>query len=389
MPDKVFISWSSDDLRVEKTAELFKSWFETVFLNKVEFFYSSKDIPPGGESLKKIEQELNSAKFAFFFLSRRTSKSSWVVFEAGCLRRLFVTGNAYFLLTDISVKEFSDLCPPLAKYQASMIDSEKIDSKEKVLAIVKNMGKKLKISANEMIGINASAGNEYAVLEKAQKEILKTVQLLPDTYTGLLPYGNTIDCSSNFKMPRIFHEFQRELFLVGINMNFLLNLKSNTANFTEMLNVLMKNPRKRVNICISDIWEKHHSYCYDKIILGQSSVEMEGLTEVFQNKDSEIYIDTFIKRTVGDKYAQITGQLTIKKVEMLADTFWFVDADNAKNSGNMMLIPMTSPNGHQRPVFFASQRNQTVIFNTYEGMCRAGFNNLGKPVWPETPIPNS
>ncbi|MCL2442629.1 MAG: toll/interleukin-1 receptor domain-containing protein [Treponema sp.] len=382
MADKVFISWSSDDPRVQRTAENFQKWFLTVFRNKIEFFYSN-DIAPGTHALEEINRQIDSAKFAFFFLSRRTARSSWVIFEAGCLRRLIDKGNAYFILTDISVNEFHRLCPPLAQYQAS-----KLDNIEAVRAIARNICEKLEISGTEMLNINARAETEYAMLEKAQKEMLETVQLIPDAYTGLLPYGDTIECSSNFRMPRIFHEFQKELFMVGINMNFLLNLRSNPAYFIEMLKVLMANSEKKVNICISDVWEKHHAYCYNKIILNQYDAEMEGLTEVFKDKNSDIYLDTFIRRTVGDNYDQITKQLTIKKIEMLVDTFWFVDTDNVENSGNMMLIPMTSPNGHQRPVFFASQRNQPVIFNTYQGMCRAGFNSISNPVWPETPSPN-
>jgi len=383
MPDKVFISWSSDDPRVQRTAENFQRWFIPVFKGRIEFFHSN-DIAPGAHSLDEINRQIDSAKFAFFFLSRRTAKSSWVLFEAGCLRRLIDKGNAYFLLTDISVGEFRRLCPPLAQYQAS-----KLDSMVAVKAIVKNIGEKLEISNTEMLDINARAETEYAVLEKAQKEMLETVQLLPDAYTGLLSYGDTIECSTNFRMPRIFDEFQRELFLVGINMNFLLNLKANPANFAAMLKALMDNPDKRVNICICDIWEERHAYCYNRIVFGYGSVEMEGLTEVFKNENSDLYIDTFIKKTAGDKYDQITRQLTIKTIEMLGDTFWFVDADNTENSGNMMLIPMTSPAGHERVVFFANQRKQPNVFNSYHNLCRAGFNNFSKALWPRRHGPTS
>jgi hypothetical protein len=375
IPNRVFISWSSEDPRVEKIAEIFKAWFEVVFKEKIDFFYS-KDIAPGKNSWAEIEKNLTDAKFAFFFLSQRTTKSSWVVFEAGCLRRLLDAGNAYFLLTDITISDFKTLCPPLAGFQVSQIDT-----KDDIMAVVRTICERLEISTSESLEIKARAEKEYTIIEESLKETIETVQLLPDAYTGLLPYGDTIDCSSNFKMPKIFSEFKRELFLVGINMNFLLNLKTDSANFERMLYVLMKNPQKKINICISDIWEEHLQYCYNNIVHNKANVEMEGLTEVFKDTKSDIYLDTFIKKITGYKYDQITTQLTIKTIEMLVDTFWFVDADEKKKSGVMMLIPMTSWSGLERAVFFASQKNQGFLFSKYYNLCKTGFESC-KPVWP-------
>jgi len=183
-------------------------------------------------------------------------------------------------------------------------------------------------------------------------------------------------------MPQILYEFKRELFLAGINLNFLLNLRTDSTNFVQMLNVLMKDPQKKIKIFISDIWEEHLKYSYDKIVYGQSEVGLKGLTEVFKDTDSDIYIDTFIKKITGDKYDQITNQLAIRTIEMLGDTFWFVDPDETNKTGNMMLIPMTCWNGRDRAVFFASQKKQYNLFNSYYNLCKGGFDSASKPVWP-------
>ena len=149
MSNKVFISWSSDDPRVEKTARNFQKWFSLVFEGRIKFF-NSKDIKPGIHAREEINRQLDTVEFAFFFLSRRTAKSSWVIFEAGCLRRLFKEGNAYFLLTDIAIDDFRKLCPPLEDYQASMINST-----DDIKAIVSVIGEKLGLSSTEILNINA------------------------------------------------------------------------------------------------------------------------------------------------------------------------------------------------------------------------------------------
>ena len=59
-----------------------------------------------------------------------------------------------------------------------------------------------------------------------------------------------------------------------------MNLKTGQSNFVEMLDVLLQNPNKKIKILISDIWDEHFKYVYDKIGLGYSEVEIAGLTEV-------------------------------------------------------------------------------------------------------------
>ena len=374
--NRVFISWSTVDPRARETAETFRDWFSGVFGNKITFFYSN-DIRPGQRPREEIENAINTAQFAFFFLTRRTAKAPWVVYEAGRLRRLVEANNGYFLLTDISIPEFQTLFPPLADYQASPINTS-----QEVGRIVDTMCNTLGLSATDKLHITGTATNNYPALARSLAEINRRISALPDRYTGLMPYGNNIDCSNNFKMPQIFDEFKNELFMAGINLAFLLDLKAGTTHFKRMLEVLMEDERKKVKLCICDIWQEHIHYAWDKIVLGYSGVTYEGLTEVFQNKESDVYLDTFIKKITGDKYGQITRQLTIKKIEMLGDTFWFVDADEAAQTGVMMLIPMTGQTGHDRAVFFANQRDHGNLFNGYYSLCRAGFDAYGKVLWP-------
>jgi hypothetical protein len=111
MTSKVFISWSSEDPRVQKTAEIFKNWFNDIFEGRIHAFFS-EEIDPGSDFRRKIDKEIKESQFAFFFLSRRTSKASWVVYEAGCLSNLLNDDKGFFLLTDISIPDFKRFCPP-------------------------------------------------------------------------------------------------------------------------------------------------------------------------------------------------------------------------------------------------------------------------------------
>jgi hypothetical protein len=195
-------------------------------------------------------------------------------------------------------------------------------------------------------------------------------------------YGDDINCSTNFNMPQIFNEFSKELFLLGINLNFLLNLEVDSKNFIVMLQELMSNPKKIINICISDLWEPNILNAYNTIIFNQAEKEMKGLTKVFREPESQYYIDSFIRNNTGNKYEQICSQLKIKAVKTLGDTFWFVDTDEVSKTGNMLLIPITAAVGSDRSVFFANQKRQENFYKKYYNLCKGAFDNGSLKLWP-------
>jgi hypothetical protein len=131
---------------------------------------------------------------------------------------------------------------------------------QEVRRIVETMCDTLGLSATDKLRIMGLAENSYPVLAGSLTEINCRIPALPDRYIGLMPYGNNIGCSTNFKMPQLFDEFKNELFMAGTNLAFLLDLKAGTANFKKMLEVLMKDERKKIKLCICAIWQEHIHY---------------------------------------------------------------------------------------------------------------------------------
>ena len=62
------------------------------------------------------------------------------------------------------------------------------------------------------------------------------------------------------------------------------------------------------------------------------------------------------------------------------DTFWFVDTD--ENQGSMLLAPLTARTGAERPVFYASKKKNTTLYNKYFEVCKSGFDFTSDVLWP-------
>lgn len=374
---RAFLSWSSSDARIGPLAELFKGWLNMVFDGQIDFFYS-QEIAPGARAVDKIYDALNSADFGFMFLSQRTARSPWVLFEYGCLNPSRKEEKLFPLLLDMTPEQLAQIAPPFGGYQAVSVQS-----KDAVMLLVGHIAGLLNMSKKEEYAVRDRALKHYGDFKEGLDDLCSDAKLLPDRFTGVLPYNSNIKGSANFQIPHIFSEFEEELFLVGINLNFLLNLKTNAENFKALLNTLTANEKLKVKILIADLWDERILHTYDRIVFGYSNLEMEGLNLVFQDTGSEYYIDTFIRNHCTDaEYEQLKKQLTIKKIDLLMDTFWIVDADIPEKKGDMMIIPMTAMSGEDRPVFYANMRAQPDVFASYHNVCSVGYNASKDTLWP-------
>ena len=62
------------------------------------------------------------------------------------------------------------------------------------------------------------------------------------------------------------------------------------------------------------------------------------------------------------------------------DTFWFVDTD--ENQGSMLLAPLTARTGAERPVFYASKKENRILYDKYFEVCKSGFDFTSDVLWP-------
>ncbi|MFJ6484796.1 MULTISPECIES: toll/interleukin-1 receptor domain-containing protein [unclassified Streptomyces] len=374
---KAFLSWSTADPRIEPLAQLFKQWLGSLLSERVDFFFS-REIAPGEHAVPSIYKALNEAHFGFIFLSQRTARSPWVIYESGCLNPSLRAGRVFPLLFDLSPKELRVVCPPLADFQAvSLRDVQDVRRLTEKLARMVGLGD------TEMFAFREQFQQTHPQLERAITETVDSRRLLPDRFTGTVTYNENITGSRNFQMPQIFDHYQRELFLVGNNLNFLLNLHNNTEMFGALLDSLVRDPSKTVRILVADLWDEKIRYTFNKIIFGNAMSEFAGLDDVLTNPDSTLYLDRFIADRVGSEVHQrLRRQLTIKKLSLLFDTFWFVDPDGTTHSGDLLFALMTAVTGRERPVFYVNQAENPGLFSKHFDMCRAAFDLTSEVLWP-------
>lgn len=217
-----FISWSTMDSRVEPLADTFKMWLYSLFQGEIDFFFS-REIEPGEAPMPSVYEALNAADLGFIFLSQRTARSPWVIFESGCLNPSLRKGKVYPLLFDLSPKELRRICPPLADFQAV-----ELRSRDDVRRLVDKIGRQVGLDDPAALSVRERFHQTYGELEHAIRVGVDSRQMLPDRFTGMIAYNDTIAGSENFQMPQIFDQFRKDLLFVGINLNSLLNLDNNT-----------------------------------------------------------------------------------------------------------------------------------------------------------------
>jgi hypothetical protein len=126
------------------------------------------------------------------------------------------------------------------------------------------------------------------------------------------------------------------------------------------------------------------SYTYNKIVSGSGTTEFSGLNRTFTDPTAPYHIDRIVRAHCGDShYGQLRQQLTIKKIALLVDTFWFVDPDDTTLSGDLLFALMTAATGRERPVYYVNQAESPGLFNKYYDMCRAAHDVSDETLWPQ------
>ena len=391
MSKNIFISWSSTDHRIKDIAEGYKNWLNIIFDDKIEIFFS-EEIEPAQNGIKQIHAALDKADVGLVFVTQRTACSPWVMYEFGCMYKLLEQEALYPILLDLDCKKLKEIAPPMADTQVVSLNN-----KDDNMHLIESIAKKLEISGSDILKIKNKAKAEYRHIDECVTEAQKNFANLPDTYVGEVPYNDTIMGSNNFQMPQIFDFYKKNIFLVGINLGMLFNIKSNSKPMETLIRSLVNSKEKTAQILISNLWDEKILYTYDKTLLGFGKSEYEYMNEVFFDTSSKYYLDTYIqnlclciagdekekKYDAHDLYEAVKRQLLIKRIDLLMDTLWFVDNDEIKKQGSMLLAPLTARTGAERPVFYADKQKNERLYDSYFGVCKSGFEYTGsKVLWP-------
>ncbi len=375
MATNIFISWSSVDQRIKPIAVRYKNWLKSIFEDKIEVFFS-EEIEPAQKPMEHIHENLEKADIGLVFVTQRTARSPWVIYEFGCMHKLHERESLYTILLDLNVDKLGNIAPPLAQPQAILLNK-----KDNNIKLIESIAKK--IPDSDFLEVKSKAQDEYNYIEDCIITTQNNFANLPDKYEGEIPYNNNIMGSNNFQMPEIFNYYNKNIFLVGINLGMLFNIASDSRSMDCLIDSLINDKEKTAKILISNLWDEKIFYTFNKMIFGYGADVHKYMSEIFFDKESKFYLDNYIRsRCTDDEYISLKKQLTIKRIDLLLDTFWFVDTSDKINQGNMLLAPFTARTGAERPVFYASKQKNATLYNKYFEVCKSGFDYSNNVLWP-------
>lgn len=388
MKKNIFISWSSVDHRIKPIADGYKNWLNVIFDDKIDIFFS-EEIKPAQNGIKHIHTGLKTANVGLVFVTQRTARNPWVLYEFGCMHKLLVKEAVYLILLDLDSKELAEIAPPMAGIQAISLNE-----KEKNIELVKSIARKIYGSDENSVEIENRALARYSHIERCVSEAQNNFANLPDKYAGEVLYNNSIKDSDNFQMPKIFDVYTKNILLVGMSLGTIFNIKSDSRSMDSLIKSLIHDNKKNVKILISNLWDEKLFYTFNKMIFGFGNEAYAYLNEVFFDTSSAYYLDTYIQNLCAriaaeenkpdprELYEAVKKQLLIKRIDLLVDTFWFVDTDESTKQGSMLLAPLTASSGAERPVFYATKKKNERLYDSYFGVCKSGFDAMGSVLWP-------
>lgn len=214
----------------------------------------------------------------------------------------------------------------------------------------------------------------YLVIYKIQKRYI-----FPSYSRGTIPYNTNIN-ATEFSFPYITEQYKKEVFLVGPNQNFLLNMNHNEANLLKLIHSL--DHTKKVKILISDIRNQTIRSIYSDI--STKDFEKEA-TEILSSIND---IDDLINMKYGaERLEQIktNNLLQIKCTKLYLDSFCFVDSSSGQGKGYFMLVTKDTPGG-TRPIFYFSEMKDQDLFNFYYDKYYRNIFEDAEQLWPQNNI---
>ena len=372
---QAFLSWSGN-LSHKIAVYVKEEILDDLFKNDIDTFISS-EMGIGSLSDKTIFSKLASSDFGIVFITAENIEKPWVLFECGGLINKMEKNKLYIITADVHTEMLKRLNDPLSRIQVGQLN------KDGFINLIKQICKDI-LGLDDANYLNIIY-RKWSTIETDLNKIIEENKPIPDKYFKQIKYVNSID-DWNLKMPSIFSLYKKELFLLGLNHSFLLDLKNNESrnNFLVMIDSLLNDPTKKIRIMISDIWDNKTIGSY-KNMIQQLAVKMENgsIIESLSNKDSNNYLEKVIIRERGESQLKkiINGkQLEIKKIKIIGDTFILIDS--AEEDGLCYFSLFTSPGGKLRPVFTFNKKEDNYIFNLYSKFIEQGWNSMSSWVWP-------
>ncbi len=151
------------------------------------------------------------------------------------------------------------------------------------------------------VDIIAAADAAWDARATALAALLRAIErILPSRYTGTTRYARLI-ADTNFNMPRVFELYEQELFFVGINHGFVLNIERDPRNFIAMVeSLLAPGTERRIKFMISDLWEPAVAECYGNLVQAAfAKREIAKFTNIYKTSNSPYSLAPWLEAKFG------------------------------------------------------------------------------------------
>lgn len=354
-----------------RAAKLHGDLLREVFPNLSIFF--SDHIQGGDQWRDRIRTAIQVTKVALFVVAPDSLESKWMAYEYGYTTASLQTKTVIPVLVSVVPAFFNARLPMFEAIQANLFGTS-----DAFAALCATCAKHVS-DTRSPAQLDAAARSSWRNFESEAAELLRAAQqLVPQQYSDVTPYARLHE--SRFSMPDVLRRCETELYLVGPNHFYILNLTGEASRFRKLLDWLRSSEMRRARFLLSDMWNDSVFDCYKLFAQGGAELERAALTESWKNTTSSSYVDKVIEEHLGsDMLAslKLTRRLELRVLPTILDNLWFTDPAASHGRCQAGFFNTLSP--EQRPFFHAKANSE--LFTHYFALAEHGFTHA-RPLWP-------
>ena len=340
-----------------------------------ERVFISTEIAPSTRWLPKLEEAIATARVGLFCLTADALESRWLPFECGCFVGRHTLDDVVPVRFGVAQELLDRRLPMLKDIMAIECDSPAAFRK-----LVRVCAEKVGDGRDRQQLDDASDRAWRAHEARVAAVAAKSPSYLPNSYEGTTRFAMGVR-ESNFQMPEVFEQFEKDFFLIGINHAFVLNIETDSAVMTALIKRLLGGQGRRARFMISDMWDPGVFACYQNLVTpGYAEAERAAFTRIYKSDNGALSFGSWIASSFGaDALERIVKEqlLRIGTLPTILDTLWFVDGKRCQFSLANAL------SGPYRPYIHCGEGPDEAprILDYYKNLANTAFGQA-RPLWP-------
>jgi hypothetical protein len=340
--------------------------------------FISHDIRGGEQWYARIRAEIEQMDAGLFFLAPDSLESAWLAHECGLVTASKGLSSVVPVLVGISQDLANTRLDIFRQTQTRTFGTmTEFRSLCETCADILKDGRSSREIADAAAAAWSGGKDEISTLEA------QVSSCVPNPYRGVVKYSRIGE--SKFNIPEVLDRCQSEIFLVGPNHFYILNLQGNPTRFAALLKWLVGSETRRVRFLLSDVWNPAVFSCYRLFLpAGAADDELAAMTQSLRQPGGPHDIETIMRRTLSDRQFERvveTKALQISLLTTILDNMWFIDAGTGHGRCQVALFNTMAP--QERPFFHSSEVKGDAddIFEHYHSLADHGFH-YATPLWP-------